>query len=120
MVRHQGVFFIYQRQISENIHERGDSGGGLPLLPSHGCSLDPQLIQATGAIPAADVVPLQNGCACCTLREELLASVGQLAHQGRFDHIVIELSGVAEPGRVRATLDYAREAGDLMAARLEV
>lgn len=47
-------------------------------------------------------VELQNGCACCSLADELLTSVEQLTDGGKreLDHIVIELSGVADPEAV--------------------
>lgn len=56
----------------------------------------------------AGIVELQNGCACCSLSGELLTSVSELItlsdlrqDADRFDHIVIEMSGVAEPRSVR-------------------
>src|ERR1700743_765476 len=38
-----------------------------------------------------------HGCICCTLREDLLVEVGRLAREGRFDHLLIEATGVSEP-----------------------
>jgi G3E family GTPase len=62
---------------------------------------------ASTAIPAG-IVELQNGCACCSLSGELLTSVSELLtlsdmrqDENKFDHIVIEMSGVAEPRSVR-------------------
>eukprot|EP00668_Euglena_longa_P031350 GGOE01040538.1.p1 GENE.GGOE01040538.1~~GGOE01040538.1.p1 ORF type:complete len:782 (+),score=199.40 GGOE01040538.1:88-2346(+) len=81
-------------------------------------NIDSQLIQNTGAIEAGDTVQLENGCACCSIQDELLASIERLLEQGRFDHIVVELSGVAEPSRVQASLEYARETEDPLAAAL--
>ena len=57
----------------------------------------------------AGIVELQNGCACCSMSGELLSSVSELLtisdmrqnEEERFDHIVIEMSGVAEPRSVR-------------------
>lgn len=64
------------------------------------------------------MVELQNGCACCSLSDELLTSVSQLvtmsdmrAPDQRFNHIVVELSGVADPKQVRANFQEALLAG---------
>lgn len=57
------------------------------------------------------LVELSNGCICCTLREDLLIEVGRLAREGRFDHLVIESSGVSEPMPVAETFSFADESG---------
>lgn len=52
------------------------------------------------------LVELSNGCICCTLREDLLDSVGELARSGRFDTVLIESSGISEPMPVAATFEW--------------
>src|SRR5689334_1669618 len=52
------------------------------------------------------LVELSNGCICCTLREDLLESVGELARSGRFDTVLIESSGISEPMPVAATFEW--------------
>ena len=56
------------------------------------------------------LVEMTNGCICCTLRDDLLVEVRRLAGEDRFDHLLIESTGIAEPLPVAATFDF-RDAG---------
>jgi G3E family GTPase len=56
---------------------------------------------------AGGTVELQNGCACCTLSDELLTSVANLMEGRELDAIVVELSGVADPEAVRQNWEAA-------------
>ncbi|MFI6034826.1 GTP-binding protein [Streptomyces sp. NPDC051315] len=57
------------------------------------------------------LVEMTNGCICCTLRDDLLEEVERLAREGRFDHLLIESSGISEPMPVAATFAFARDDG---------
>ncbi|MBX8827989.1 GTP-binding protein, partial [Ochrobactrum sp. SFR4] len=52
------------------------------------------------------LVELTNGCICCTLRDDLLQEVTQLAKQGRFDYLLIESTGISEPLPVASTFEF--------------
>ena len=57
------------------------------------------------------LVEMSNGCICCTLREDLLIEVGNLAREGRFDYLVIESTGIAEPLPIAETFTFRDEEG---------
>lgn len=68
------------------------------------------------------LVEMSNGCICCTLCDEVfLEQVRKLAGEGRFDYLLIESTGIAEPLPVAATFDFRDEAGDSLSdvARLD-
>jgi G3E family GTPase len=78
-------------------------------------NIDSKLVAGSqSGATASGMVELQNGCACCSLSEELMTSVSELVtlselrpEDEAFDHIVIELSGVASPKSVRAQFQEA-------------
>lgn len=55
------------------------------------------------------LVELQNGCICCTLREDLIIEVSRLVQSGDIDYILIESTGISEPIPVAQTFTYADE-----------
>ena len=62
------------------------------------------------------LVELSNGCICCTLRDDLLSEVRRLAAEGRFDYLLIEGTGIAEPLPIAATFSFRDEAGAVACA----
>ena len=56
---------------------------------------------------APKLVSMQNGCICCTLREDLLEQVSEIANAGEWDYLVIESTGISEPLPVAQTFVMA-------------
>ncbi|MHC5308310.1 GTP-binding protein [Bartonella sp. LJL80] len=77
-------------------------------------NIDAELVRQGGAELSRteeQLVELTNGCICCTLRDDLLQEVRRLAEQQRFDYLIIESTGIAEPMPVAATFDWRDEEG---------
>ena len=69
-------------------------------------NIDADLIQKGGVVGSTDdsLVPLQNGCICCTLKMDLVNQLNDLCRADRFDYIVIEASGICEPAPIAQTI----------------
>ena len=50
-----------------------------------------------------DILELSNGCVCCTVRKDLVKGVQNLIKKGGFDYLLIETTGIADPGPVAQT-----------------
>jgi len=67
-------------------------------------NIDEALIREGGLSQADSVIPLTNGCICCTLSDDLAEQLGGIAETGDFDYIVIEASGICEPMPIAYTI----------------
>ena len=74
-------------------------------------NIDAELIQKGGVVSSQDdnLVSLQNGCICCTLKKDLINQLADLVNMQRFDHILIEASGICEPIPIAQTIAYMEE-----------
>jgi len=69
-------------------------------------NIDADLIEKGGVVNQQDdsLVALQNGCICCTLKMDLVKQLEDIIQMQRFDYIVIEASGICEPGPIAQTI----------------
>ena len=70
-------------------------------------NIDAKLITDGGFIQEEDsgkVVPLSNGCICCTLKEDLMKQIVDILKLRKFDYILIEASGICEPMPIAQTI----------------
>ena len=73
-------------------------------------NIDQTLIEKGGNITKEDsgkVVPLSNGCICCSLKTDLIEQIAELLEMGKFDYILIEASGICEPIPIAQTISFA-------------
>ncbi len=79
-------------------------------------NIDGELIHQGGFARGEEkLIEMSNGCICCTLREDLLLEVARLAKEDRFDYLLIESTGIAEPLPVAETFTFRDEAGQSLA-----
>ena len=77
-------------------------------------NIDASLVEKNGADLSRTeekLVEMSNGCICCTLREDLLKQVHELADEKKFDYLLIESTGISEPLPVATTFDFRDEEG---------
>ena len=69
-------------------------------------NIDADLIGKGGVVNQQDdsLVPLSNGCICCTLKVDLMKQIVELVKTQKFDYILIEASGICEPIPIVQTL----------------
>ncbi|MEH6889374.1 GTP-binding protein [Bacillus sp. JJ864] len=73
-------------------------------------NIDAALVKQSGFSRTEEkLIEIQNGCICCTLREDLIIEVNRLVESGDIDYIVIESSGISEPIPVAQTFTYMDE-----------
>ena len=74
-------------------------------------NIDADLIEKGGIVNKKEesLVALQNGCICCTLRQDLIEQIHDIVKQRKFDHIIIEASGICEPIPIAQTINFLTE-----------
>lgn len=96
------------------LHNRAGRRVAVIVNDMSAVNIDAQLVRGGGAAlhrTEERLIELTNGCICCTLREDLLVEVAKLAHEGRFDYLLIESTGISEPLPVAETFTFADDAG---------
>ena len=75
-------------------------------------NIDEKLIEKDGIVSGKEqsLVPLQNGCICCTLRGDLIEQINDIIDKKKFDYIVIEASGICEPVPIAQTIVAMQDA----------
>merc|ERR1712054_597550 len=73
-------------------------------------NIDAELVKSSGMVQVKEeLVQFENGCICCTLREDLLQEIAKSSEQGKFDYLVIESTGISEPIQVAETFTFTMD-----------
>lgn len=77
-------------------------------------NIDASLIGAENVVSQKDesLVPLQNGCICCTLKQDLMKQIAELVASEKFDYILIEASGICEPIPIVQSITMVADASE--------
>ena len=99
--------------LSHILNNREDKKVAVIVNDMSEINIDSKIIQNEVSLNRSEekLIEMSNGCICCTLREDLLLEVTNLAKQGRFDYLVIESTGISEPLPVAETFTFADEEG---------
>lgn len=78
-------------------------------------NIDAQMVSRENDLIQTDekLVELSNGCVCCELREDLIVEIEKLAQSGKYDYLVIESSGISDPGPIAQSLDFVSPDGKI-------
>jgi len=76
-------------------------------------NIDSEVVHKNFSLKHSDakLVEMNNGCVCCTLREDMLVEINKLAAAGRFDYLVVESAGISEPLSVAETFTFEDDNG---------
>ena len=78
-------------------------------------NVDSRLVENQNTLSRTEekLVEMSNGCICCTLREDLMVEVENLAKENRFDYLLIESTGISEPVPVAQTFSFVDEENNI-------
>lgn len=93
------------------LHQRWDMKVAVIVNDMWEVNIDAHLVKNEISLSQTEekLVEMDNGCICCTLRDDLLVEVKRLGEQGKYDAIIIESSGISEPVPVAQTFSFADE-----------
>ena len=90
------------------LHQRGDMKVAVIVNDMGEINIDANLIKNEVSLSQSDekLVEMENGCICCTLRDDLLIEVRRICEERNYDAIIIESTGISEPVPVAQTFSY--------------
>merc|ERR1711936_1247927 len=88
------------KHILETKHEEKDFRCAVIVNDMAALNIDKSLIDQSALVQTDEVIAMQNGCFCCTLQNDLVEQIIELAQKKMFNYMLIEASGVSEPSQI--------------------
>jgi G3E family GTPase len=85
--------------VNKIIKENPKTKFGLIINEFGEVGVDSELVSTTDQ----EITEISNGCLCCVVRSDLIGAVDKMIKTGKVDHLIIETSGLAEPGPIAQT-----------------
>jgi len=93
------------------LHQRGGMKVAVIVNDMGEVNIDANLVKNEISLSHTEekLVEMDNGCICCTLRNDLLIEVKRLCEEWSYDAIIIESSGISEPVPVAQAFSFQDE-----------
>jgi len=93
------------KHILETKHAEEDFKCAVIVNDMAALNIDKSLIDQSSLVQSDKVIAMQNGCFCCTLANDLVDQIIELAGKNMFNYMLIEASGVSEPSQIAPLFD---------------
>jgi len=100
------------KHILETKHAEEDFKCAVIVNDMAALNIDKALIDQSALVQSDEVIAMQNGCFCCTLRSDLVDQIIELAQKQIFSYILIEASGVSEPSEIAPMFEDCEDEHD--------
>jgi len=88
------------KHVLETKHEEENFKCAVIVNDMAALNIDKSLIDQSALVQTDEVIAMQNGCFCCTLQNDLVEQIKELAAKKIFNYMLIEASGVSEPSQI--------------------
>ena len=100
------------KHVLETKHSEEDFKCAVIVNDMAALNIDKSLIDQSALVQSDEVIAMQNGCFCCTLQNDLVEQIIELAQMNKFNYMLIEASGVSEPSQIGPLFDLCNDEHD--------
>merc|ERR1719490_560320 len=93
------------KHVLETKHAEEDFKCAVIVNDMAALNIDKSLIDQSSLVQSDEVIAMQNGCFCCTLSNDLVDQIKDLASKNMFNYMLLEASGVSEPSQIAPIFD---------------